>query len=140
MGAKKGAPRPKLGALRRQLGRLEAKLEVKWPLFEGKMRSWARVHAKVYDMSKVKKKLCFFLFLKAQRGLGWPKLGPKWGTWGLGWLKLANIMGKMREDAKIMRAMLPKLGSGCRPRASWRPSSGEMMRWRCVEVRRGASR
>ena len=122
MGAKRGAPRPKLGALGRQLGRLEAKLEVKWPLFEGKMRSWARVHAKVYDMSKVLKNTVFFVFFKAQRGLGWPKLGPKWGTLGLSWLKLANMMGKMREDAKVVRVMLPKMGSGCRPRASWRRS------------------
>ena len=82
-----------MGALGRQLGRLEAKLEVMWPLFEGKMRSWARVHAKVYDMSKVSKKtLFFFVFFKAQRGLGWPKLGPKWGTLGLSRLKLANMI------------------------------------------------
>ena len=58
------------------------------------------------------------------------QVGSKMGYIGP---KLANMMGKMREDAKIMRAMLPKLGSGCRPRASWRPSWSEMMRWMAVD-------
>ena len=77
---------------------------------------------------KYRKNNVFFVLLRAQRGLGWPKLGSEWGTLGLSWLKLANMMGKMKEDAKVMRVMLPKLGSGCRPRASWRPSWSEMMR------------
>ena len=77
-----------MGALGRQLGRLEAKLEVKWPLFEGKMRSWARVHAKVYDMSKVLKKHRFFRFFKGSEGSGMAQVGSKMGYIGP---KLAQV-------------------------------------------------
>ena len=68
-----------MGALGRQLGRLEAKLEVKWPLFEGKILSWARVHAKVYDMSKVSKKHYFFRVFRGSEGSGIAQVGSKMG-------------------------------------------------------------
>ena len=77
-----------MGALGRQLGRHEAKLEVQWPLFADKIHSWTRVRAKVCDIAKVSKKHCFFRVFKGSEGSGMAQVGSKMGYIGP---KLAQV-------------------------------------------------